>query len=78
MFHIKLDTILTELYTFGIKRTNLMTKGLNTTLRNIPIDVRKILLKEQFKEKEKRGTMQYSISTTIFKIIREWNNKCNQ
>lgn len=44
-------------------------------LRAIPEDVRKIVLKEQLKEKENRGLNQYSMSTTIFKIIREWE-KC--
>lgn len=44
-------------------------------LRSMPEDVRKIVLKEQHKEKEHRGTNQFSLSTTIFKIIREWE-KC--
>lgn len=47
-------------------------------LRSVPIDVLKIVLKQQGKEKEKRGLKQFSLSTTIFKIIREWNNKCNE
>lgn len=47
-------------------------------LATVPIDIRKIILKEQAKEKEKRGVAQYSIQTTVCKIIREWNNKCNQ
>lgn len=54
-----------------------MAKG-DLLLRGMPIDVLKIILKEQGKEKEKRGLKQFSISTTIIKIIREWNNKCNQ
>ena len=54
-----------------------MPKG-DILLRSLPIDVLKIVLKEQLKEKEKRGLKQFSLSTTIFKIIRQWNSKCNQ
>lgn len=46
-------------------------------LKNVPEDVRKIILKEQNKEKENRGRMQYSMSLTIFKIIREWERCYN-
>jgi len=46
-------------------------------LRSLPEDVRKIILKEQLKEKEIRGINQFSMSTTIYKIIREWE-KCYQ
>lgn len=45
-------------------------------LKNIPEEVRKILLKQQQKEKENRGTNQYSLSCVIYKIIKEWNNNC--
>lgn len=45
------------------------------TLRGVPEDVRKIVIREQGKEKENRGTNQFSMSTTIYKIIREWE-KC--
>ncbi len=45
-------------------------------LQNVPEDVRHIILTQQDKEKKSRGTNQFSISTTIYKIIREWNNKC--
>jgi hypothetical protein len=45
------------------------------TLRSLPEDVRKIILKEQLREKENRGINQFSLSTTIYKIIREWE-KC--
>lgn len=41
----------------------------------MPEDVRKIVLKEQHQEKQNRGTNQFSMSTTIYKIIREWE-KC--
>jgi hypothetical protein len=47
-------------------------------LSTVPIDVRKIILKEQQKEKDKRGIGKYSIQLTLIKIVREWNNKCNQ
>lgn len=55
-----------------------MSKGFDISVRNVPVDVRKIILAVQTKEKEKRGRMQYSMSSTIFKIIREWNNKCRE
>lgn len=45
-------------------------------LKNVPEEVRKIILQQQLKEKEHRGTNQYSIALTVFKIIKEWNNKC--
>lgn len=47
-------------------------------LRTVPADVLKIVLKEQAKEKERRNLKQFSLSTTIFKIIRAWNSKCNE
>jgi len=46
-------------------------------LRAVPLEIRKIVLKEQSKEKENRGTSQYSMSSTIFKIIREWETCYN-
>lgn len=46
-------------------------------LKNVPEDVRKIILTEQLKEKQNRGTNQFSISTTLFKIVREWERCYN-
>lgn len=51
---------------------------MNMTLKNMPEDVRKILLREQHAEKENRGTNQFGLSSVIFKIIKEWNNKCRK
>lgn len=45
-------------------------------LKKVPEDVRKILLKQQGKEKENRGTNQYSLSSVVYKIVKEWNNNC--
>jgi len=45
-------------------------------LKNVPEEVRKIILKQQQKEKENRGTNQYSLACVIYKIIKEWNNNC--
>ena len=45
-------------------------------LKNVPEDVRKIIIKSQSNEKENKGVNQYSMALTIFKIIKEWNNKC--
>lgn len=42
-------------------------------LNNLPEDVRKLILKEQLKIKADRGTNQYSLALTIYKIIREWD-----
>lgn len=47
-------------------------------LATVPVDVRKIILREQAKEKEKKGVAQYSIQMTIIKIIRQWENKCRE
>lgn len=48
------------------------------TLKDMPEDVRKILLTEQKNEKENRMTNQFSLSSVIYKIVREWNNKCKK
>jgi len=42
------------------------------TLRNIPTDVFKILLKEQHKVKQARGVGRYGIEQTVYKIVREY------
>lgn len=47
-------------------------------LSTVPIDVRKILQKEQRKEMDKKGVGKYSIALTICKIVRAWNDKCNE
>lgn len=47
-------------------------------VRDIPVEVKKILTDEQAREKNKRGTSQYSLSSTIIKIVREWSNKCRE
>lgn len=47
-------------------------------LQTVPEDVRKIITKEQRKEMDKKRIGKYSIALAICKIIREWNNKCNQ
>lgn len=47
-------------------------------LRAIPEEIRKIVLREQLREKENRGTNQVSMSTVICKIIREWEKCYNQ
>lgn len=47
-------------------------------LSTVPVDVRKIITREQQKEKDKKVIGKYSIALTICKIVREWNNKCNQ
>ena len=48
------------------------------TLKDMPEDVRKILLTEQKTEKENRGTNKLGLSSVIYKIIREWSNKCKK
>jgi len=49
---------------------------MDISLKKVPEEVRKIILREQVKLKEKHGTNQYSISLTIYKIIKEWKNNC--
>lgn len=44
----------------------------NIIVRDIHPDVHNILVREQASEKEKRGINQYSLSSTIQKIVREW------
>lgn len=39
---------------------------------DLPKDVHDIVIDEQTRIKKTRGTGQYSIECTIFKIIREW------
>jgi len=41
-------------------------------LKNIPEDVYKILWREQAKLKSNRGLRQFSLSSTIYHIIREY------
>lgn len=48
------------------------------SFKGIPDDVMKILIKEQAKEKENRGTNQYSLSRTLIKIVKEWNSNCRE
>lgn len=42
------------------------------TLTNIPDDVFKILLKEQFKMKDSRSIGRYGLAQTVYKIVREF------
>jgi hypothetical protein len=51
---------------------------MDIVLREVPADILKVIQEEQAKEKKNRGTNQYSLSSTIIKIIREWKNKCRE
>lgn len=42
-------------------------------LKNIPEDVYKILWREQAKLKAKKGLRQFSLSSTIYHIIKEYD-----
>jgi hypothetical protein len=42
------------------------------TLRNIPEDVFKILLKEQHKMKQARAIGRYGLGQTVYKIVRDY------
>lgn len=42
-------------------------------LKNIPEDVYKILWREQAKLKAKKGMRQFSLSSTIYHIIKEYD-----
>jgi len=41
------------------------------TLRNIPADIYKILLREQAREKESRSIGMFGLEQAIYKLIRE-------
>lgn len=45
---------------------------MNVVVKNIPEDLRKVIIREQAKEKENRGVHQFSLSSTIIKMLREW------
>lgn len=42
-------------------------------LKNIPEDVYKILWREQAKLKTKKGVSQFSLSSTIYHIVKEYD-----
>jgi hypothetical protein len=46
-------------------------------LKDIPTEVNKIILDEQTRAKKEKGTNQYSIESTIYKIIREYQ-RCKE
>lgn len=46
-------------------------------LKSIPTDVNRIILQEQAKAKAQKGTNQFSIESTIYKIIREFE-RCKE
>ena len=48
------------------------------SLKGVSEEVMKIIVREQAQEKINRGTNQYSLSSTVCKIIKEWNNKCKK
>lgn len=47
------------------------------TLRNIPADVFRLIMKEQSEIKQKKGTNMFSFECTIYKMIRDYN-KCRE
>jgi len=46
-------------------------------LKNVPEPVRKIIVREQSKQKEKIGSNMFGLEQTIYKIIQEWE-KCRK
>lgn len=46
-------------------------------IRNVDTETQRIVLDEQKKQKEKRGINQFSLSSTIKLILREWE-KCKE
>lgn len=46
-------------------------------LLNIPQDVFKLVIQEQSKIKEARGTRQFSFESTIYKMLRDYD-KCRK
>lgn len=47
-------------------------------LKEVPLDVRKYMLKIQGEIKEQKGISQYSLCQTVFKIIRDHREYYNQ
>lgn len=46
------------------------------SFKGVPKDVMQIILNEQHKQKTALDRRQYSLSQTLIKIVKEWNNKC--
>jgi len=46
-------------------------------LKRIPADVFKFVQQEQNKIKEEKGLLQYSVSSTIYKMLRDYK-KCRE
>ena len=46
------------------------------SLKGVDSETMAIILEVQKQEKINRGINQYSLSKTVIKIIKEWNNKC--
>lgn len=44
-------------------------------LTDVPEEILKVIKEAQAKEKESRGIGQFSMPSTIYKIIREWSKK---
>jgi hypothetical protein len=55
-----------------------MAQQMDTRLKDVPEDVRKIILKKQTDIKNKKGHGNFSMASTVYAIIREWNNKCKE
>jgi len=45
-------------------------------LKNVPEPIRKILIKEQARQKDKIGSNVFGLEQTIYRIIKDWNEKC--
>jgi hypothetical protein len=54
-------------------KRNQLLKETRYPLKNIPEDVYKILWREQAKLKSKKGLRQFSLSSTIYHIIKEYD-----
>lgn len=48
-------------------------RGARYPLKNIPDDVYAVLCREQGKQKSKKGQRQYSLGSTIYYIVREFD-----
>lgn len=47
-------------------------------LKNIPEDVYRILYREQAKIKAKRGQRQFSLASTVYYIVKEFDRMLNE
>lgn len=80
MFSVKLESSEVPNSNFRpnwYKMNSITTEIPDIRVRNVDSEIHRIVLNEQTRQKELRGLNQFSMSSTIKVIIREWE-KCKQ